>query len=259
MTTIYLANCHAVALSHYGRAVDGFVWSSDGFQNAWTTKCHSRRPVLQKLLFRGAHHPFLHYPGVSISEDKVGCILMTSLNTLWPLLRASMSTWQSLSHLIFTLPKWRGICGSERCWGTWQNVHSCSSIRAKLGPVSNARGVALSPASTLESPEELIKLVIPRLHPRTMKSESLGVLTSIFKKLFSDSNVQKRLGTKLQLLTLHHNVTMEGAEHSTPRSPGTDWLICFSLGPHTGYDHTPVILWFSMVPWTETSRETLSY
>lgn len=85
MTTIYLGNCQAVALSHYGRAVDGFVWSSDRFQNAWTTKCHSRRPVLQKLLFRVTHHPFLHYPRVSFSEDKVGRILMTSLNTLWPL------------------------------------------------------------------------------------------------------------------------------------------------------------------------------
>lgn len=40
--------------------------------------------------------------------------------------------------------------------------------------------LALSHAFTLESPEELVKLLMPGLYPRTIKSESLGVQSSIF-------------------------------------------------------------------------------
>lgn len=86
--------------------------------------------------------------------------------------------------------------------------------------MSSAKEVALSHAFTLESPEELVKLLMPRLYPRTIRI-SAGAI-QYFLKLRGDSNVQKRLGTTLQILALNHDVTVKDGEHSTPSSPGTD-------------------------------------
>lgn len=40
----------------------------------------------------------------------------------------------------------------------------------------------------------------------------------------------------LKLLALSHKVIMKDDEPSTSSSPGTDWVICFFVGPHTNYN-----------------------